>query len=82
MGLAMSADLLARLIAAGTPADLIGEVAMLAARAEAATAAIEGRRAKDRARQQARREDLSRDVTLGHETSRETADEPAPSPPP
>lgn len=58
-------DLLTRLIAAGTPADLIAEVAMLAARAEVDREAIESRRAKDRERQNARR---------GNVTSRDTQD--------
>ncbi|WP_156353154.1 MULTISPECIES: hypothetical protein [unclassified Sphingomonas] len=55
-------DLIARLIAAGTPADLIAEVAMLAARAEVDREAIETRRAKDRDRQAARRHVTSRDI--------------------
>ncbi len=55
-------DLLARLIAAGTPADLIAEVAMLAARAEVDKEAIEARRSKDRDRQAARRHVTSRDI--------------------
>ena len=46
----MSADLLARLIEAGTPAALVGEVAMQLARAEAVAEIVEQRRAKDRAR--------------------------------
>ena len=44
----MTADLLTRLIEAGTPATLVAEVAMLAARADAAGEAIEKRRAVDR----------------------------------
>jgi 5-methylcytosine-specific restriction endonuclease McrA len=46
----VSADLLKRLIEAGTPAELIAEVAMLAARADADRELIESRRAKDRDR--------------------------------
>lgn len=57
--------LVARLIAAGTPPELIEEVAMLCARAEIDREAIETRRSKDRDRQNARR---------GHVTSRDTAD--------
>lgn len=65
--------LLARLIAAGTPPELIEEVAMLVARARIDSEAIETRRTKDRERQASRR----------HVTSRDTADvtdTPAPSP--
>jgi hypothetical protein len=64
----MSADLLKRLIEAGTPADLVAEVAMLAADATA----LQRRRQNDRDRQAARR----------HVTSRESADvtEETPSP--
>jgi hypothetical protein len=46
----MSAALLARLIEAGTPADLVGEVAMELARAQALQEQAETRRAKDRER--------------------------------
>jgi len=56
-------DLLARLVAAGTPADLVGEVAMLIARAEVDREAIETRRKADRERQAARRHVTSRDIT-------------------
>lgn len=67
----MSADLLRRLIEAGTPAELVAEVAMLAGDA----AALERRRAADRARQQSLRDEkASHDVTLRHVTSRDTAD--------
>jgi hypothetical protein len=51
-------DLLARLIAAGTPLDLVGEVARLIARAEL----LEERRANDRERK-ARQREASREVT-------------------
>lgn len=57
-------DLVARLVAAGTPADLVGEVAILVAEAKI----LEQRRAKDRERQDRRRHVMSRDVTLGHVT--------------
>lgn len=63
----MSADLLRRLIEAGTPAELIAEVAMLAGE----VSALEKRRAADRARQQAHRERASRDITLCHVPSRD-----------
>jgi hypothetical protein len=46
----MSADLLARLITAGTPADLIAEVAMELSRAQAAVEVLQQRRSKDRER--------------------------------
>lgn len=56
-------SLIARLIEAGTPADLIAEVARELARAEVAQEAIEQRRAKDRERQQRRRDNvMSRDA--------------------
>lgn len=59
----MSADLIARLIEAGTPAALVAEVAMLAARAEADKEAIKSRREKDRERQAALRNNvMSRDT--------------------
>ncbi len=80
----MSADLLARLIAAGTPADLVGEVAMALASARAEADALAARRQRDAARQQDRRDRLraasvSRDVKPCHVTSRDIADE-TPSP--
>ena len=78
----MTADLLARLIEAGTPAALVAEVAMLAARADAAGEAIEKRRAVDRDRQTRRRHATSRDITLDSVTARDITDEPSPSPPP
>lgn len=74
----MSADLLARLIAAGTPASLVGEVAMALAKAEADREAIESRRSKDRERQSSRRHAMSRDVTGHHVTARDvTLPDPA-----
>lgn len=69
-------DLLGRLVAAGVPADLIGEVAMALARGEAAIEAIGKRRSSDRDRKA-----KSRDITGQHVTSRDAADTPAPSPP-
>lgn len=51
--------LIARLIAAGTPADLIEEVAMELARAKVAEEAIDQRRSKDRERQQAHRRNVT-----------------------
>jgi len=45
-----SADLIRRMIEAGTPADIIADVAAELARGEAARELIEGRRAKDRER--------------------------------
>lgn len=65
-------SLLARLIEAGTPADLVAEVARELARAEVAQEAIEQRRSKDRERQQRRRDNV---------TSRDTADVTETTPP-
>ncbi|MDH4746667.1 hypothetical protein OMP43_21810, partial [Sphingomonas sp. CBMAI 2297] len=74
----MSADLLARLMAAGTPMDLIGEVAMALATAQADATAIKTRRARDAARKQGQRDrekaGASRDITGRHKTSRDVAD--------
>ncbi len=78
----MTAELLTRLIEAGTPATLVAEVAMLAARADAAGEAIEKRRAVDRERQTRRRHATSRDITLDSVTARDVTNEPSPSPPP
>lgn len=75
-------DLLARLIAAGTPADLVAEVALELARSQAAQEAITERRAKDRERQAAKRQRdnvTSRDITGCSVTER---DNPLPSPSP
>lgn len=85
----MSASLLARLIEAGLPAELIAEVAQLEARADIAERTLEGRRAGDRARkQEQRRRDAagvdgqSQDVTGRHVTSGDAADiAPLPLPP-
>lgn len=69
-------SLLARLIEAGTPADLVAEVAMELARAKVSQEAIETRRSADRERQARRRDNV---------TSRDTADvtaDPALSRPP
>jgi hypothetical protein len=75
----MSADLLARLIATGTPPDLVAEVARLEARAAMVEEALEGRRAADRNRQQNRRgARASRDITLGSVTTRDVTDAPPP----
>lgn len=74
-------DLLARLIAAGTPADLVAEVALELARAQAAQEAIETRRANDRERS-ARRHVKSRDITGYNVTTRDVTGEPLPSPSP
>jgi hypothetical protein len=46
----MSAALITKLLAVGTPHELVAEVAMELARAQVATAVLEERRAKDRAR--------------------------------
>jgi hypothetical protein len=65
----MSAALLAKLIEAGTPADLIAEVAVELARAQATQETLDHKRAKDAERQRRHRE--SRDVTSCHVTSQE-----------
>lgn len=62
-------DLLARLIQAGTPADLVAEVARELARAEVAQEAIQARREKDAERQRRRR-----DKRDGNVTSRDNTD--------
>ena len=75
-------DLITRLIAAGTPADLVAEVAMLAARAEVEREAIESRRKSDRERQASRRAaQKAEDVTVCHVTSRDVADVTGQTPP-
>lgn len=83
----MSTDLLARLITAGTPADLVAEVAMALAEAKSDAAAIQRRRDRDADRQAAKRardraDAASRNVTAANVTSRDSADvsSPAPSP--
>lgn len=65
-------SLVARLIEAGTPADLIEEVALLVAAARL----LDERRTADRARQHAHREKTapSRGITLGHVSSRDVTD--------
>lgn len=79
-------DLLARLIAAGTPAHLVAEVAMELGRAQGERDALERRRATDRERQRESRE--AKKVAEGNEchvTSRDVTvvtDEPLPSPSP
>jgi hypothetical protein len=65
----MSAVLIAKLIAAGTPAELVAEVAMELGRAQAAADALEQRRRNDRERKA-----KSRDVAGRHGTGRDTAD--------
>lgn len=67
----MSASLLARLIEAGTPADLIGEVALLVAKA----GQLEERRAAERDRKR-----RSREVTGSHVTGRDGTGQQRPSP--
>lgn len=73
-------SLIAKLIEAGTPAELVEEVAMLLAEKRVASQAIEKRRAADRERQARRRasEDnvMSRDITGDDVTERD----PSPSP--
>lgn len=74
-------DLVARLIAAGTPPDLIGEVAMLVARSEIDREAIEARRSKDRDRQANRRHVMSRDTADVTDTPPVLDKETSPRPP-
>lgn len=85
----MSADLLARLIACGTPAELVGEVAMALAKAEAAAAAqVEAAMAPTkgalRMRRYRERHTPSPSVTsdAGDAQVTESVTDPAPSPPP
>ena len=61
-------SLIARLIEAGTPADLIEEVAMMIAEKRTSERAIEESRAKARARQARKRDRESRDITASHVT--------------
>lgn len=69
--------LIARLIAEGVSPDLVSEVAMALAKAEAASEAIQKRRAADRERQSKRRGHvMSRDVTGQHVTPQTAADVP------
>lgn len=77
----MSADLIARLITAGTPADLVAEVAMALGGAAADQRAIAERREKDAARQRVKRaaDAASRDIHGRNVMSRDIADE-APAP--
>lgn len=85
----MSADLLARLIAAGTPADLVGEVAMAIASAQAnadaqVRAALEPSAGALRTRRYRERHKASQSVTCdagdAHVTGNVTRPAPAPSP--
>lgn len=71
-------SLLARLIEAGTPAELIEEVAMMLAEKKAAEQAIEQRRAKARERQARKRarDADSPDVTESNAMSRDKRDTP------
>jgi hypothetical protein len=64
-------SLVAKLIEAGTPAELVEEVAMLLAEKRLAEKAIEKRRTSDNARQSRRRNVTSRDITLDNVTERD-----------
>jgi hypothetical protein len=71
----VSAELISRLIAAGTPADLVAEVAMELGRAAGEREALAKRRASDAARKQDERErKRSRDVTGQDVTGRDIRD--------
>lgn len=70
----MSAALIAELIEAGTPAELVGKVAMELARAQAAAEILERRRTRDRERK--------RDVPRNSEESTEGAEILSPQSPP
>lgn len=76
-------SLLARLIEAGTPAELVAEVAEELARAKVAQEAIENSRKKARERQARKRERDAQesDVTSCHVTERDRRDTPLPLPP-
>ena len=72
-------DLLARLIQAGTPADLVAEVARELARAEVAQEAIQKRRANDRERTNRRRGNVTSRDNTGHDvTERDPSLSPSP----
>ena len=77
----MTADLLARLIDAGTPSVLVAEVALALGRAAGDQEALSVRRERDAARQREKRDrsKVSRDITVRHGTSVDVADE-IPSP--
>lgn len=62
-------SLIAKLIEAGTPADLVAEVAMTLARAEVAQEAIETRRSKDRERQQRKRGNVTSRDNMGQDVT-------------
>lgn len=75
-------SLIARLIEAGSPADIIEDVAMMIAEKRAAEKALESARAKARERQARKRErDEGRDVTYSHVTERDVTDRAFPAPP-
>ena len=72
----MSAALLARLIESGTPAELVAEVAMELARAEAAQEVLESRRKNERERKARSRDVTGQDVT--ERERQEVTDTPSP----
>ncbi|KTF68667.1 hypothetical protein ACNFJ7_02125 [Sphingomonas sp. HT-1] len=77
----MSADLLARLIAAGTPADLVGEVAMALATAQAqAQAATQPTKGALRMRRYRERHEASPSVTCDASDAQVTHSDADPSP--
>lgn len=77
----MSADLLARLIAAGTPAELVGEVAMALATAQAqADAAGQPTKGALRMRRYRQRHEASRSVTCDASDAQVTQSDVHPSP--
>lgn len=71
----MNAALLQKLIEAGTPAELVAEVAMELSRAQAAVEILETRRRNER-----ERKSRSREVTHSHGKSRDSRDKPDKSP--
>lgn len=80
----MNTELLKRLAAAGTPIELIAEVAAEMGRLEGECAALDKRRAGERRRkhEQREREAMSRDVTGQDVTGRDSEDAPSPQSPP
>lgn len=75
-------DLIARLFAAGTPPELVAEVAMELGRLNGERDALDRRRAADAARQQERRDRIKANGVDSHVTSRDVTDITGQIPPP
>jgi hypothetical protein len=71
----VSSDIIKRLIEAGTPPDLVADVAMELARAKAASEVLEQRRAKDRQRKR-----VPRNSTESEDSTENAEFHPIPSP--